>query len=146
MILILKRINPTTLVPDIESFIKPALTGGLFVRSGNLEKINIQMLQAANHDQQEFNALVRVEPDAAGKRVIKQLNRKPLKGKPINISEYFLRFRENDRRNKQLNKHDDRRRQDRRRSDLEVVDITGQRKTEAMEHNTVKGWGTDITL
>lgn len=145
MILILKRINPTTVVQDIESFIKPALKGGLFVKQGNLEKINIQMLQAANHDKPEFHALVRIEPDAAGQRVIKQLNRKPLNGKPINVLEYFLRFRENDRRNKQLNKHDDRRRQDRRRSDLQIIDITGQRKTDAMHHN-VRGWGTDITL
>lgn len=145
MILILKRINPTTLVQDIESFIKPALKGGLFVKPGNLEKINIQMLQAANHDKPEFHALVRIEPDAVGQRVIKQLNRKPLNGKPINVLEYFLRFRENDRRNKQLNKHDDRRRQDRRRSDLQIIDITAKQKPDTL-HHSVKGWGTDITL
>ena len=145
MILILKRINPTTVVPDIESFITPALKGSLFGKSGNLEKINIQMLQAANHDKPEFHALVRVEPDAVGQRVIKQLNRKSLNGKPINVTEYVLRLRENDRRNKQLNKHDDRRSQDRRRSDIEVIDITGQRKIIAT-HSHVKGWGTDITL
>jgi hypothetical protein len=132
-------------VLDIESFLQPILKGGLFIKSGNLEKINIQKLQPANQDKPEFNALVRVEPDGVGQRVIKQLNRKPLNGKPINISEYFLRFCENDRRNRQINKHNDRRRHDRRRSGLQIVDITGQGKSDDT-HRNINGWGTDITL
>lgn len=145
MILILKRISYSTLVPDIESFISPALKGGLFAKSGNLVKISIQMLTAANLDQAEFNALIRVEPDAVAKRIIKQLNRKQLNGKPINISEYSLRLRGNDRRDSGHRQANDRRRKDRRRVDLQLTDITDQRKTFAIPQ-TIKGWETDITL
>lgn len=145
MILILKRISHSTLVPDIEVFILPALKGGLFTKSGRLEKISIQMLRAANSDAAEFNALVRVVPDAVAKRVIKQLNRKPLNGKPINIAEYYLRLRDNDRRGSSQKPPTDRRRQDRRRADLQLTDITAQRKT-LTATQPVKGWETDITL
>ena len=145
MILILKRISHSTLVPDIEVFILPALKGGLFAKSGHLEKISIQMLRAANCEAAEFNALVRIEPDAAAKRVIKQLHRKPLNGKPINIAEYYLRLRDNDRRGSGQKPLTDRRRKDRRRSDLQLTDITAERKTLA-NSQTIKGWETDITL
>ncbi|MCQ8103373.1 RNA-binding protein [Methylomonas sp. SURF-2] len=145
MILILKRISESTLVPDIESFISPALKGGLFSKPGNLVKISIQMLTAANSDKAEFNALVRVEPDAAAMRIIKQLNRKPLNGKPINIAEYSLRLRNNDRRGNSSRLANDRRRQDRRRSELQLMDVTAQRITDVMPR-AVKGWETDITL
>lgn len=145
MILILKRISQSTLIPDIESFISPALKGGFFTSAGHLEKISIQMLRAANSDNAEFNAIVRIEPDAVAKRVIKQLNRKPLNGKLINIAEYYLRFRGNDRRNTAYQPVTDRRRKERRRLDLQLIDITAQRKTLAATQ-TVKGWETDITL
>lgn len=145
MILILKRISESTLVPDIESFISPALKGGLFTKSGNLVKISIQMLTAANSDKAEFNALVRIEPDAVAKRIIKQLNRKPLNGKPINISEYYLRLRDNDRRGNNYRQSNDRRHKDRRRLDLQLTDITTQRKT-FVAPQAIKGWETDITL
>lgn len=71
MILILKRISPSTLIPDIAHFIAPALAGGLFTRTGKLENITVQVLQETGTDKTEYNALVRVEPDTAGKRVIK---------------------------------------------------------------------------
>lgn len=145
MILILKRISQSTLIPDIESFIRPSLKGGIFTKAGHLEKISIQMLQAANSDNAEFNALVRIEPDTVAKRVIKQLNRKPLNGKPINIAEYYLRLRDNDRRNRGHQPLTDRRRKERRRLDLQLIDITAQRKTLAATQ-TIKGWETDITL
>lgn len=145
MILILKRISHTTLIRDIESFISPALKGGIFTKAGHLEKISIQMLQAANAEKAEFNALVRIEPDTVAQRVIKQLNRKPLNGKPINIAEYYLRLQDNDRRSNGRQPLTDRRRKERRRSDLQLSDITAQRKTLAATQ-TIKGWETDITL
>lgn len=145
MILILKRISPSTLLPDIELFISPVLKGGLFSKSGNLAKISIQMLQPANLDQPEFNALVRVEPDVVAQRVIKRLNRKLLKGKPINVAEYCLRQRDNDRRNKSVNLANDRRRRERRRLDLKIIDITRQQDI-AERPQPTKGWDTDITL
>lgn len=144
MILILKRISPSALPPDIESFIRPILKGGLFSKTGSLEKISIQMLQAANADKPEYNALVRVEPDKVGQRIIKQLNRKVLKGKPINVAEYYLRQRDNDRRSKRIDLANDRRRKERRRLNLKIIDITKRQSLDqSLNH---KGWNTDITL
>ena len=145
MILILKRISPSVMPTDIESFITPALKGGLFSKSGTLEKISIKMLQAANADKPEFNALVRVEPDTVGQRIIKQLNRKALKGKPINVAKYYLRQQDNDRRSSRVNLPNDRRKKERRRLNLNVIDLTRQQKA-ADRTQQVKSWNTDITL
>jgi hypothetical protein len=145
MILILKRISPSTLVPDIECFIAPALKGGLLTKQGKLENITVQVLKEPGTDKTEYNALVRVEPVTVGKRVIKLLNRKALKGKPINVSEYHFRHRDNDRRNDRNQLANDRRRQDRRRLGLSISDITEQRKSAIVERN-IAGWNTDITL
>ena len=144
MILILKRISPSTQTPDIESFISPELKGSLFSKTGSLEKISIQMLQTANKDKAEFNALVRVEPDKVAQRIIKKLNRKSLKGKPINVAEYYLRHRDNDRRSGRVDPAIDRRRKERRRLDLKIIDITHQQSED--QARLYKGWNTDITL
>ena len=133
MILILKRIRSSTLVGDIEDFIAPALKGGLFKRAGHLENVAIQLVKETNTLKTEFYALIRVEPDAVGKRIIKLLNRKALKGKPINIAEYHVRCRGNDRRISRYRKLDDRRCQDRRRLGLEIRDITDQSKTASVD-------------
>jgi len=45
MILIIKRIDETALVADIENFVIPTLRGGLFSKSGRLENISIQMIR-----------------------------------------------------------------------------------------------------
>lgn len=145
MILILKRMSPSTLIPDIERFVAPALNGGLFAKPGKVENITIQKLKENQTALTEFNALIRVQPIAAGKRIIKRLNRKSLNGKPINISEFHFRLRANDRRIKNSQDSDDRRRRDRRRIGLDIADITEQRK-KAPSKETVQGWNTDITL
>lgn len=145
MNLILKKISPSTLVPDIEVFVAPALKGGLFTKPGKVENITIQALKESQIAKSEFNALVRVQPHVVGKRIIKLLNRKPLNGKPINISEFHFRLRANDRRIKGNQHSDDRRRRDRRRMGLDIVDVTEQRKI-APNAKVVQGWNTDITL
>ncbi len=145
MLLILKRMSPSTLIPDIEVFVAPALKGGLFAKPGKVENITVQTLKENQAALAEFNALVRVNPNAAGKRIIKLLNRKALKGKPINISEFHFRLRNNDRRIKGNQHLENRRRGDRRRMGLVITDITEQRK-KALSKETVQGWNTDITL
>lgn len=145
MLLILKRMSPSTLIPDIEVFVAPALKGGLFAKPGKVENITVQTLKENKTAITEFNALIRVKPIAAGKRIIKLLNRKALNGKPINISEFHFRLRDNDRRIQGNLHSDDRRRRDRRRMGLAITDITELRK-KAPSHETVQGWNTDITL
>lgn len=145
MILILKKISPSTIVPDIESFIHPALEGGFWKKKGKIESVKIQMIEQLGSDKVEYNALVSVEPDTVGERVIKMLNRKPINGKYINVSEFHFRHRDNERRTSRYSKANDRRNADRRRSSLEIKDVTDQRKTPLVDHSRV-GWSTDVTL
>lgn len=145
MILILKRISPSTLVRDLENFIAPALKGGLFAKSGHLESITIHMLKEAGTHITEYNALIRVEPNAVGKRVIKLLNRKRLNGKPINIAEYHFRHRDNDRRQNRYRKLNSRRLQDRRRLGLGISDITDQKETAPINLHAM-GWKSDSSV
>lgn len=145
MILILKKIAASTLVPDIEDFVGPAIKGGFLRKSGRIESVIIQKLERGGKKDFEYNALVRIEPSSAAKRAIKMLNRKSLNGKHINVAEFHLRLRGNDRRVGRYKKLDDRRRADRRRLNLVVVDVTEQRKTAQIDQ-TRFGWSSDITL
>ncbi len=145
MILIFKKINSATIVSDIEEFIAPVLAGGLFKRSGKIENIKIQMLEVTGSNHVEYNALVNVEPDTVAERVIQKLNRKPINGKYINISEFEFRHRDNDRRSNRYKQLNDRRRSDRRRANLQVKDITDQRRIPLDQHRNI-GWSTDLTL
>lgn len=145
MILIFKKINSATIVSDIEEFIAPVLEGGLFKRAGKIENIKIQMLEVAGSNHIEFNALVNVEPDAVAERVIQKLNRKSINGKHINISEFAFRHRDNDRRSNRYKQLNDRRRTDRRRANLQIKDVTDQRRASHDQHRNV-GWSTDLTL
>lgn len=145
MILILKKISHTTLVPDIEQFIRPALEGGLLKKPGRIESVKIQELASTGKGRAEYNALVNIEPDSVGSRVIKLLNRKPINGKYININEFHFRHHSNDRRSGRSALTDDRRRADRRREGLAIKDVTDLRKSAQTIHNHA-GWQTDITL
>lgn len=145
MILILKRISPATIIPDIEQFIQPHVKGGFLQRSGRIQSIKIQLLKPPSGDKLEFNALVEVEPDAVARRVMKLLNRKPLNGKHINIEEYHFRSRHNDRRVNRYQNLLDRRRSDRRRVGWEVRDVTAHKKTH-LDPRAKTGWSTDVTL
>jgi len=145
MILILKKISPSTIVPDIENFITPALEGSFWKKKGKIESVKIQMLEHVGTDKVEYNALVNVEPDAVGERVIKMLNRKSINGKYINVSEFHFRHYSNERRTGRYRQANDRRSADRRRSALEIKDVTDQRKTALVDHSRI-GWSTDVTL
>ena len=145
MILILKRIGATTLVPHIEEFIAPALIGGFFKKHGRLENITIQMMVQAGSEKAEYHALVRVEPDPVAVRAVKMLNRKPLNGKYINVAEYIFRHRDNDRRLNRYKPLDNRRKSNRRRLHLEITDITEQRRTPIIDKELVT-WKADVTL
>ncbi|MGR9052725.1 MAG: hypothetical protein ACU84J_08765, partial [Gammaproteobacteria bacterium] len=121
---------------EITDFLKPALKGGLFTKRGQIDDIKIVELKDEANNIVEYHGLVRVEPDAAGERIIKKLNKKPIKGKHIIVREYVLRNWRNDRRVRRKDKGNisfpDRRQSDRRRYLDEVsptvqttVDFTG---------------------
>jgi len=98
MIIILKKIATNTTERDIETFITPVLKGGLFRASGRIENISLWIYQIVQSNTIEYYALVNIEPDAVGQRVIKQLNKKQLNGKYIGIQEYHVRHWSNDKR------------------------------------------------
>lgn len=140
MILILKRISEDTIVADIEAFFDPALKGGWLSRSGRIHQIRIQKLSQSGIDKVEYNALVDVRPDSVAKRAVKQLNRKP-----VNVGFFAERNLGNDRRVSRYSKSDDRRKADRRRQQLQIIDITAQRRIAEIKRSG-GSWTTDVTL
>lgn len=98
MIIILKKISPNTTDYHIETFMAPALKGGLFRKEGHIEHISYWRYDIVDTKKVEYYALVHIEPDAAGERVIKQLNKSHLNGKRIFLQEYHARHWSNDRR------------------------------------------------
>lgn len=98
MIIILKKIPANTSDYHIEIFMAPALKGGLFKASGHIEGISFWRYEIVQTKAIEYYALVDVEPDSVGERVIKRLNKKQLNGKYIAIQEYYVRHWSNDKR------------------------------------------------
>jgi hypothetical protein len=125
MVIILKNISASTLVLDIQNFLNPALEG-FFKKSGSIEDIKIQMLQSMDSNYVEYNALVRIEPDAAARRVIKVLNWQRCNQKPISLSEFHLRLYQNDQRKNRYQKLNSKRKADRRRR-LKITDVTAEK-------------------
>ena len=132
MILILKRIKEDIKVFEIEAFLEPALEGGLFKSAGRIKKLQIIKLEASELKNAECHALVNVDPEKVAKRVIKLLNRKPCKGKPINVLRYFVRDFNNDPRRNRYQIARNRRVADRRRNNLKIIDITQENRLQRL--------------
>jgi hypothetical protein len=115
MLIFLARIRPDTTKQDIVNFVSPVLKGGLFAPNGVLKNVEIMVLRDNRTNATEYYAIVQVEPDKVSLRVIHQLNRKKLNGKPINVRQYYIRNRENDPRLK--NKYPDLKIKERRLSE-----------------------------
>jgi hypothetical protein len=98
MIIILKKIPANTSDYHVETFIAPVLKGGLFKASGRIENISFWTYEIVQSNTVEYYALVDIEPDAVGQRVINQLNKKQLNGKYIAVQEYHVRHWSNDKR------------------------------------------------
>lgn len=124
MILIIKKISATTRIPQIEQFLNPVLKGGFLKRKGFIGGLEIKMFKHRDLTVPEYHAIVKVEPDVVAHRVIHRLNRKLCDGKLVNISQYHIRYRTNDRRDGLHTIVHDRRIFDRRRRNIEITDIT----------------------
>lgn len=98
MIIILKKIPANTTDYQIEKFIAPVLKGGFFSADGRIENISFWKYEIIQSNSFEYYALVNIEPDSVGERVIKQLNKKPINGKYIAVHEYHVRHWSNDKR------------------------------------------------
>lgn len=128
MIVILKRVGEAARVPDIKHFLNPALQGGIFKKAGKIGSVKIQMHRQKTSRKVEYHALVSIDPDVVGQRVVKLLNRKLFKGKPINVTEYSLRHFSNDRRQSRYQSLNNRRLTDRRRKHMHIADVTDESK------------------
>jgi hypothetical protein len=124
MILIIKKISATTRIPQIEQFLSPVLKGGFLKRKGVIDGLEIKMFKHPDLNVPEYHAIIKVEPDVVANRVIQRLNRKVCDGKPVNISQYHVRYRTNDRRDGLHTIQHDRRMSDRRRKNIDITDVT----------------------
>jgi len=124
MVIILRRIPQSTVEQDIIDFLDSVLQGKIFQKSGTIESISILTLRDSQRNTIEYHGIVTIDSETAAKRVIRQLNKKPFKNKPIIVREYFHRSWHNDQR---VNMHQwneelaDKRKRSRRRPRLEVV-------------------------
>lgn len=124
MRIILVRIPSDTTHNDISDFLSGTLKGGLFDRTGIIEKIEILNLYDEKTNTIEYHGVIRIEPDIAAQRVIKKLNRKAINGKHIVVREYQLRNWHRDQRLRPpppRSIFSNRRNADRRRSHLLVL-------------------------
>lgn len=124
MIIFLGRIPKETVKYEIIDFIRPALVAKMFQKPGQIENVKILGLLNTLTNKSEFHSLVSIEPDVAGTRVIKKLNRKFFKSKHIAVREYIHRSWHNDRRIKLHGWNEelmDKRQSSRRRSTLEEI-------------------------
>lgn len=138
MIIILKRIPENTSDHHIEYFFSPALKGGLFKTAGYIEDISFWEYQIVDTHAIEYYALVKIEPDVVGQRVIKQLNKKLLNGKYIVIQEYHVRHWSNERRvfTSVVSRGKDERRKGERRRNI----IKTERKDSKTKHSSVSSY------
>jgi len=141
MIIFLRRIPGNTKKHEIIDFVSPALKGGLFQKSGHIEQVKILVLKNTQTNALEFHGLVTIDPDVAAERIIKKLNRKYFKDKPIAVREFYYRSWHNDHR---INMHErneeliNKRKIDRRRARLEVVeDISSQFSEDRKFHRSL---------
>ena len=69
MHVLLKRIRETTTVADVENFLYPALLSGFLRKTGRIESLVIQKIQLSDSSCNEYNVIVRIEPETVAKRV-----------------------------------------------------------------------------
>jgi class 3 adenylate cyclase len=88
---ILKYIPQNTTHRQILQFVKPALDGGLFSKSGTIERVSVLVHKHQLSDAMDFHIILAIQPDEVAKRVIDKLHRKQLNGRYIAVAEYVER-------------------------------------------------------
>lgn len=117
-----KRIPKGTRKSDIQNFIAAIVKGGLFSKRGVVKSITMIERRNPVIGVTDHHCIVVIEPDSVAERVIKKLNRKKFKDKPIEIRQYYTRNPANDPRNKNrmLDEVPDSRRQRERRQKVDA--------------------------
>jgi hypothetical protein len=125
MILFIRKIPKGTLPSELHDVVSPALNGGLFATSGQIQKVEILAIKIKETSDYEFHGLVYVDSDIAAKRALNKLRGTSINGMPVTFHEYTQRNWHNDRRETQLpataNIQEKRSKDRRRGSNIEVV-------------------------
>lgn len=127
MLIFLRNIPSATHKSEITKHVESALKSGLpsfFKKKYKILSVEIIHIVDKDTRADEYHGLVRIEPDSAARRVIKKLNRKPFKNKPIAVREYHVRSWHNDKRVTAVNQFspgNEKRKSDRRRKNLEIT-------------------------
>jgi hypothetical protein len=98
MMVLFRNIPADTYHNDIIAFTQPVIKGGLFRAQGDIRQVEILALKEIGFGALEFQALARIEPDAAADRVIKKLNGLPIRGSRVAVRQYHVRNWKNDKR------------------------------------------------
>ena len=124
MIIFFRNISEQTKDHHLAAFIEPVIKGSWFRKKIIVEDLKVIHLYNRHSKTSEFHGLVTLQPESAGRRLIKRLSKKPLLGRPIIVREYHRRVWQNDPRIKYDFHHSAtvcQRVADRRRKNLEVV-------------------------
>jgi hypothetical protein len=124
MILFFRNIPASTEPFELEDFIEPAMKVWLYFKRGRILKTEMLAVHDTVANSVEFHALVYVDSEKTGTRIIKKLNGKHFKTKPLEIREYINRCWQNDRRiNREVSVTIlEKRQKDRRRIRLEKLE------------------------
>ena len=136
MLIFLPNIPASTRKHELMEYISNIISADAinpFRKTGDLTKIDLMVLNDTTLKLTEYHALIDIEPDSAALQVIKQIRKKPFKGKRIIARHFFPRDWHNDRRfllqEKLKNAHarriNDRRRYHIKAGDDESVSVTG---------------------
>ena len=124
MILFFRNIHASAQPFELEDFIQPAMKAWLLFKPGRILKTEFLAVHDTLANTVEFHALVYVDTEKTGLRIIKNLHGKYFKSNPLEIREYITRCWQNDRRiiREVSNSLQEKRQKDRRRIRLEKID------------------------
>lgn len=106
MIIFLRNIPLDTKKYEIASFIEPIFNDCFLDKATttvSLQDIEILSIQDIDSTVMEKHALIKILPDAVGKRLIKRIDGAVFKNAPVSAREYVNRSPSNDPRNSALN-------------------------------------------
>ncbi|MFI3121793.1 MAG: hypothetical protein QX203_17630 [Methylococcaceae bacterium] len=98
MKIILSKVPVAATQYDVINFLNSVLKYAFFFRQGTIESLEAMFYKDKSTQRIEHYYLVDISPDSAAQKVIDKLNRKPIKGKRINVREFYDRTWRNDRR------------------------------------------------
>ncbi len=131
MFLIIKHLDPSVTIDELEEFVVPSVNGRFFQKKGTIKALKIIELVTKKGSSVERHGIVRVDSDSIKARLIKSLNGRSINNIKHFVDEYIFRQWSADRRSTDLpssalmkNRTLNRRMSDRRRSGLKMIEVS----------------------